>query len=142
MSGMETSERSVVNRREFAEIWEDRGRIDVSMGVSASTWFDDERRQTIESGAQGDSIAEHASVTWQDFDVAMIMPEPYYDQRQYWFKIDKYASDEYRYALGKVYYCRECRNTQDPNEYAQSHLSHRRKWLCKCMHWLCSLRCT
>ena len=111
---------SVVNRREFAEIWEDRGRIDVSMGVSASTWFDDERRQTIESGAQGDSIAEHASVTWQDFDVAMIMPEPYYDPRQYWFKIDKYASEEYRYALGKVYYCRECRNTQDPNEYARA----------------------
>ena len=111
---------SVVNRREFAEIWEDRGRIDVSMGVSASTWFDDERRQSIESGAQGDSIAEHASVTWQDFDVAMIMPEPYYDQRQYWFKIDKYASDEYRYALGKVYYCRDCRNTHDPNEYARA----------------------
>ena len=111
---------SVANRREFAEIWEDRGRIDVSMGVSASTWFDDERRQSIESGAQGDSIAEHASVTWQDFDVAMIMPEPYYDQRQCWFKIDKCASDEYRYALGKVYYCRDCRNTQDPDEYARA----------------------
>ena len=68
---------SVLNQREFAEIWEDRGRIDVSMGVSASTWFDAERRQSIESGAQGDSIAEHASVTWQDFDVALTM-EPYY----------------------------------------------------------------
>ena len=32
---------------------------------------------------RGDSIAEHASVTWQDFDVILIMPEPYYDQRQY-----------------------------------------------------------
>ena len=28
---------SVVNRREFAEIWEDRGRIDVSMGVTKGT---------------------------------------------------------------------------------------------------------
>ena len=42
---------SVLNKREFAEIWEDRGRIDVSIGVSASTWFNAERRQTIESGA-------------------------------------------------------------------------------------------
>eukprot|EP00439_Symbiodinium_sp_Y106_P062179 s2485_g9.t1 len=73
---------SVLNQREFAEIWEDRGRIDVSMGVSASTWFDAERRQSIESGAQGDSIAEHASVTWQDFDVALTM-EPYYDPDEY-----------------------------------------------------------
>ena len=29
---------SILNQQEFAEIWEDRGRIDVSMGVSASTW--------------------------------------------------------------------------------------------------------
>ena len=68
---------SMLNRQEFVDICEDRGRIDVSMGVSASTWFDAERRQSIESGAQGDSIAEHASAIWQDFDVALIMPEPY-----------------------------------------------------------------
>ena len=111
---------SVLNQREFAEIWEDRGRIDVLMGVSASTWFDAERRQSIESGAQGDSIAEHASATWQDFDVALIMPEPYYDQRQYWFKINKYASNECLYALERTYFCHECRNTQDPDEYARA----------------------
>ena len=61
------------------------------MGVDASRWIDAETRQNIQSGAQGDSIAEHASVIWQEFDVAMIMPEPYYDQRQYWFKMDTYA---------------------------------------------------
>ena len=109
---------SMLNRQEFVEIWEEeRGRIDVSMGVSASTWFDAERRQSIESGAQGDGIAEHASAIWQDFDVALIMPEPYYDQRQYWFKIDTYASAEYRYALGKTFFCHACRDTQDPDAY-------------------------
>eukprot|EP00439_Symbiodinium_sp_Y106_P049593 s3353_g6.t1 len=91
---------SILNQQEFAEIWEGRGRIDVSMGVRASTWFDAERRQSIESGAQGDSIAEHASAIWQDFDVALIMPEPYYDQRQYWFKIDTYSSTELNVVTG------------------------------------------
>ena len=108
---------SMLNRQEFVDICEDRGRIDVSMGVSASTWFDAERRQSIESGAQGDSIAEHASAIWQDFDVALIMPEPYYDQRQYWFKINTYASTEYKYALGKTFFCHACRDTQDPDAY-------------------------
>ena len=108
---------SILNQQGFAEIWDDRGRIDVSMRVSASTWFDAERRESIESGAQGDSIAEHASTIWQNFDVALIMPEPYYDQRQYWFKLDKYSSTECRYALGKTYYCHSCRNTQDPDAY-------------------------
>ena len=82
----------VLNRQEFVDIWEDKSGVDVSMGVNASTWFDAERRQSILSGAQGDSIAEHASAIWQDFDIALIMPEPYYDQRQYWFRIDTYAS--------------------------------------------------
>ena len=108
---------SILNQQGFAEIRDDRGRIDVSMRVSASTWFDAERRESIESGAQGDSIAEHASTIWQNFDVALIMPEPYYDQRQYWFKLDKYSSTECRYALGKTYYCHSCRNTQDPDAY-------------------------
>ena len=51
MSGMETSE----------DPWSTDANSP-NLG-SASTWFDDERRQTIESGAQGDSIAEHASGT-------------------------------------------------------------------------------
>ena len=111
---------SMLNQQEFTEIWEDRGRIDVSMGVSASTWFDAERRQSIESGAQGDSIAEHASAIWQDFDSALIMPEPYYDQRQYWFKIETYATTEYRYALGKTFFCPACRDTQEPETYQRA----------------------
>ena len=82
----------MLNRQEFVDTWEDKSGVDVSMGVNASTWFDAERRQSILSGAQGDSIAEHASAIWQDFDIALIMPEPYYDQRQYWFRIDTYAS--------------------------------------------------
>ena len=136
---------SVLNQREFAEIWEDRERIDVSMGVSASTWFDAERRRTIESGAQGDSIAEHASVTWQDFDVALIMPEPYYDQRQYWFRIDKYASTEYRYALGKSYLeiillSRMSRHTGS-RDICTCPISHR-EWLCPLVHRMCSYGCT
>ena len=81
----------MLSQQEFSEIWEDRGEVSVSMGVDASKWIDAEMRQNIQSGAQGDSIAEHASVIWQEFDVAMIMPEPYYDQRQYWFKMDTYA---------------------------------------------------
>ena len=80
-----------LSQQEFSEIWRDRGEVSVSMGVDASKWIDAEMRQNIQSGAQGDSIAEHASVIWQEFDVAMIMPEPYYDQRQYWFKMDTYA---------------------------------------------------
>ena len=84
----------MLSQQEFSEIWEDRGEVSVSMGVDASKWIDAEMRQNIQSGAQGDSIAEHASVIWQEFDVAMIMPGPYYDQRQYWFKMDTYASND------------------------------------------------
>ena len=84
----------LLSQQDFSEIWEDRGEVSVSMGVDASKWIDAEMRQNIQSGAQGDSIAEHASVIWQEFDVAMIMPEPYYDQRQYWFKMDTYASND------------------------------------------------
>ena len=80
----------VLNRQEFVDIWEDKSGVDVSIRVDASTWFHTEKRQSIRSGAQGDSIAEHASAIWQDFDIALIMPEPYDDQRQYWFIIDTY----------------------------------------------------
>ena len=45
------------------------------------------------------------------------MPESYYDQRQYWFKINTYASTEYKYALGKTFFCHACRDTQDPDAY-------------------------
>ena len=91
------------------------------MGVDASTWLDAEKRQSILSGAQGDSIAEHASAIWQDFDIALIMPEPYYDQRQYLFKIDTCASSEPRYTSGKVFSamdvveCRPLRHSDKPS---------------------------
>ena len=68
----------------------------------------------------GDSIAEHASAIWQDFDIALIMPEPYYDQRQYWSKIDTYASSEHRYTSGKVYFCEGCREMQSPEAFSRA----------------------
>ena len=102
------------------DTWEDKSGVDVSMGVDASTWFDAETRQSIVSGAQGDSIAEHASAIWQDFDIALIMPEPYYDQRQYWFKIDTCASSEPRYTSGKVFFCDGCRGMQTPEAFRQA----------------------
>lgn len=37
----------VLNRPDFAEIWEDKSGVAVSMGVDASTWFDAEKRQSI-----------------------------------------------------------------------------------------------
>ena len=47
------------------------------------------------------------------------MPESYYDQRQYWFKIDTYASSEHRYTSGKVYFCDGCREMQSPEAFIQ-----------------------
>ena len=80
---------SMLQKEELVEIWEDRTEVAVSMSIDSSSWINAERRQDIISGAQGDSIAAHASAIWQDFDVPMVMPEPHYDQRQYqyWFKL-------------------------------------------------------
>ena len=112
---------SMLNRQEFMEIWEDRGRIDVSMGVSASTWFDAERRQSIESGAQGDSIAEHASAIWQDFDVALnqaralLRPGDSIGSRSR--RMLQPSTDMH---LGKRFFCPACRDTQEPETYQRA----------------------
>ena len=65
-------------------------------------------------------IAEHASAIWQEFDVAMIMPEPYYDQRQYWFKMDTYASNDPGYTPGKAFFCAGCRGTKTQEAFSQA----------------------
>ena len=52
-------------------------------------------------------------MTWQEFDIAMTTPEPYYDQRHYWFKIDDYSSNSNVSAPGKTYYCSTCENAKD-----------------------------
>ena len=114
----------------------------MSMGVDASTWLDAEKRQSILSGAQGDSIAEHASAIWHDFDIALIMPEPYYDQRQYWFKIDTYASSDPKYTAGKAFFCEGCRGMQSPEAFRQANFSSRRKRLSSDMHRVRAYCCT
>ena len=48
------------------------------------------------------------------------MPEPYYDQRQYWFKIDTYASSDPKYTAGKAFFCEGCRGMQSPEAFRQA----------------------
>ena len=109
--GLENIKTQTINRQECAEIWEDKGDVSMSVNIQAGEWFNAESLQRFQSGAQGDSIAEHASVIWQDFDVAMTIPEAYYDDRHYWFKMDTYASTNsnyYTHTQRKAYFCNGC----------------------------------
>ena len=91
-----------ISRQDFVQIWEDKGDVSVSTNVKAGERFNAENLQRIQSGAQGDSTAEHASAIWQDFDIAMTIPSAYYDDRHYWFNMDTYASPNSNYAKGKA----------------------------------------
>ena len=70
------------------------------------------------------------------------MPEPYYDQRQYWFKIDNYASSDPKYTAGKAFFCEGCRGMQSPEAFRQANFSSRRKRLSSDMHRVRAYCCT
>eukprot|EP00439_Symbiodinium_sp_Y106_P039252 s2789_g4.t2 len=109
-----------INRQDFVEIWEDEGGVDVSTEVSVEKWFNAGSRQRIQSGAQGDSIAEHASAIWQDFGIAMTTPEAYYDDRRYWFKMNTYASSTASFTKGKACFCEGCSMTKNKERLEQA----------------------
>ena len=110
---------STIAQPSLVEIWEDKSEVKTSTSVS-QTWFTGEQKQRIWSEAQGDTVAESTTVTWQDFDIAMTFPEAYYDNRHYWFRIDTYATNNFGYVKGRTYYCPGCDGMKNAECYAQA----------------------
>ena len=104
----------------LVQICEDRAQVTFTTPIDVGQWFSQENIARIQSGAQSDGFAEHASVTWQEFDIAMTTPEAYYDQRHYWFKIDDYSTNSNVSVPGKVYFCPGCEEAKDINKFKAS----------------------
>ena len=115
-----------ISTANLVEICEDRTQVAFTTPIDVGQWFSQESIARIQSSAQSDGFAEHATVTWQEFDIAMTTPEPYYDQRHYWFKIDDYSSNSNVSAPGKTYYCSTCENCQGLSQVQGDRL--RNKW--------------
>ena len=125
----------------LVEICEDRTQVTFTTPIDVGQWFSQENIARIQSGAQSDGFAEHASVTWQEFDIAMTIPEAYYDQRHYWFKIDDYSTKSNMSVPGKVYslLLSRMRGNQGHPQVQGDHLHSVWKWLSHILHRLCLL---
>ncbi|CAE7948322.1 unnamed protein product [Symbiodinium sp. KB8] len=104
----------------LVQIWEDRTDIPFTTPIDARRWFNQESIARIQSSALSDGFAEPATVTWQEFDIAMTFPEAYYDQRHYWFKVDDYSTSSDVSVSGRFYYCAGCEEMKDPEKYRQA----------------------
>ena len=106
-----------ISSPDLIQIWEDRTEVTFTTPIDAGRWFNQENIAQIQSGAQSDGFAEHASVTWQEFDIALTIPEAYYDQRHYWFRIDDYSTSSDVSVSGKIYFCPDCGDAKDLNRF-------------------------
>ncbi|CAE7749115.1 unnamed protein product [Symbiodinium sp. CCMP2456] len=95
-----------------------------SSTVNLNAWVSRDRRRAIEEETRRDDVVRSPEVEWQNFDIALSVPEPTYSEEQYWFKIDDYStSDVNALATLELFFCELCEQEKEANIFCRDNTS-------------------
>ncbi|CAE7480865.1 unnamed protein product [Symbiodinium sp. CCMP2456] len=95
--------------KRFTEICTDNTQVHVSSSVNLNSWIPLHKRRAIEEENRRVDLVRRPDVEWQNFDIALSIPEPSYSDEQRWFRIDDYsASDINAWATTETFFCERC----------------------------------
>ncbi|CAE7949678.1 unnamed protein product [Symbiodinium sp. KB8] len=109
----------IVDTKRFQEICMDFTQLHFSSTVNLNAWVSRGRRREIEEENRRDDMVRRPEVEWQNFDIALSVPEPTYTEEQHWFKIDDYkTSDLNAWASTEIFFCELCEREKDASIFA------------------------
>ena len=86
----------------------DTTKLHFASTVGPRAWISSERRQAIQEENRRNDLVRRPGTSWQNFDISLKTPEPFYSAAQYWFKIGEYSTSSMT-DMGndnKTYLCR------------------------------------
>ncbi|CAE6920632.1 unnamed protein product [Symbiodinium sp. CCMP2456] len=116
--------RKTIDVRRFKEICMDFTQLHFSSTVNLNAWVSRDRRRTIEEENRRDDLVRRPEVEWQNFDIALSVPEPTYTEEQCWFKIYDYStSDPDAWATPETFFCEHCEQEKDASIFCRDNRS-------------------
>ncbi|CAE7612094.1 unnamed protein product [Symbiodinium sp. CCMP2456] len=101
-----TLHRKTTDIKRFTEICTDNTQAHVSSSVNLNSWIPLHKRRAIEEENRRVDMVRRPDVEWQNFDIALSIPEPSYSDEQRWFRIDDYStSDINAWATTETFFC-------------------------------------
>ncbi|CAE7237302.1 unnamed protein product, partial [Symbiodinium sp. CCMP2456] len=117
--------RKATDIKRFTEICTDNTQVHVSSSVNLKSWIPLHKRRAIEEENRRVDMVRRPDVEWQNFDIALSIPEPSYSDEQRWlFRIDDYStSDINAWATTETFFCERCEQEKSASVFCRDSTS-------------------
>ncbi|CAE7328507.1 unnamed protein product [Symbiodinium sp. CCMP2456] len=99
-------------------------KVHVSSSVNLNAWIPLHKRRAIEEENRRVDLVRRPDVEWQNFDIALSIPEPSYSDEQRWFRIDDYStSDITAWTTTETFFCERCEQEKSASVFCRDSTS-------------------